>query len=431
MKMISPRIVIVNLICLAFVCSCNKEKVDSIPAITIYSPLENQAFDVQDTIPVEADISDVTPLVSVKVVLVNQQLNAVQTAVFFYPQSSSYYLRFDYPINEANLESGEYYLMIRADNESNYRNKYQKIFINALPTELEKIIILTKTNSNLMSVFSVTETDPVTFIFDIEGDFTASESDSQHGMLYVAGISQINLIAFDIESSELVWQKEVFPPLPLHGSDCLYFDGDLYASFASYYIYGYRYDGSMIFNTTVEEGMEPSRLFKFNEFILADLQSKTGDNNFLSTYYQVTGAEKQRINIHFKVVEFFAIGNDNMLIIANENDTGVLKIYDPPANILNDIINVPGIIICSVKLSETEFLIGTDNGNFLLSLNPASLIPVFPGVVAYRFRFDPLNLNIYASGPNLINVISYPALTVQNTLTLTDSILNFHLIYNK
>jgi len=429
--MVYMKIVLGNLLFISLLLSCQKEKVDSIPEITIYSPVENQVFDVWDTIQIDADISDKINLISVKVGLVNQELISVQPAVYLYPQSPSFKLRIDYPISETNLVSGEYYLLIKANNEFNYRNNYQKIFINELPRQLDKIIVLTEKNLNLIGVFSVTETDPATILFDIEGDFAASESDSKNKRLYVAGLNQFNLLTYDFETFELVWQKDVFPPLPLHVSDCLYFDEELYASFASYYIYGYRYDGSLVFNTSVEEGILPSRLFKFNEFVLADLQSKTGGNNFLSTYYQVTGAEKQRLIIHFKVVEFFSADDDNLLICANENNNGLLKMYDPYGNILTDLLNVPGTIICCVKLSETDFLIGSNNGNFLLSLNPASLNPVLPEIVPYRFRFDPLNQKIYSSEPNLINVISYPAMTVQNTFTLTDSILNFHLIYNK
>jgi hypothetical protein len=431
MRMVYLKMVLVSLLFFNIVLSCEKEMVHSIPEITINSPVENQVFEVRDTIQIDADISDEVNLISIKVGLVNQELISVQPAVYLYPQSASFKLRIDYPISETNLESGEYYLLISANNEFNYRNNYHKIFINALPQQIEEIIVLTEKNSNLIGVFSVTETDPVTLLFDIDCDFAASESDSRNRRLYVAGLNLINLRAYDFETSEMVWQKDAFPPLPLHVSDCLYFDKELYASFASYYIYGYRYDGSLVFNTTVEEGTLPSRLFKFNEFILADLQSKTGDNSFLSTYYQITGTEKQRLIIHFKVVEFFSADDDILLIASNENSNGLLQMYDPYGNILTDMLNIPGTIICGVKLSETEFLIGTDNGNFLLSLNPASLIPVLPEIEAYRFRFDPLNQIIYSSEPNLINVISYPAMTVQNTFTFTDSILNFHLIYNK
>ncbi len=96
----------------------------------------------------------------------------------------------------------------------------------------------------------------------------------------------------------------------MHNDNCLYFDEELYMSYQTNYVYGYRHNGSQLFNATMENDKSPSRLAKFNEFLLVDLQSKTGGITYLATYYLVTGAEKQRLTTNYKVVDFFEIDNN-------------------------------------------------------------------------------------------------------------------------
>jgi len=368
----------------------------------------------------------------VMAVLTDDHLVSVQSPVFFYPQATgNYNLSAIYPISNTSLQTGDYYMLVRANNESNYRNKYQKIFINGLPLQFEDVVVLTEKATNLIHVSSISEYGTVDSLFEIYGDYASSESDSEHKRLYIAGINFINLIAYDLQSAMIVWTKDVEPPLPVHAPDCLHFDEELFSSFASYDIFGYLYNGSVTFTASVEEGLKPSRIFKFGEFLIADLQSKTGDNNFIATYYLVSGSEKQRLANYFKVVDFFALSDDLVLILANDNDGGIIMEYEPQNNILTDVVEAQAALICSVKVSETEFVIGTDNGNFIFKAGQASLAPVLQGISPKRLRFDPANQKIYSAGPNLIKVISYPNLTVLDTYTLTDSILNFHLIFNK
>lgn len=416
----------------AAVASCNKKEPESIPVITITSPAANQIFNVYDTIFIEADIMDVNTIVSVMAGLTDKSLVSVQAPVFFYPQSTStYHLSTAYPISNKDLETGDYYLQIRANNPSNYRNNYQKIFINEIPLEFEKIVVLTHKSANLIGVSSVSENGTPLPLFTIDGDYASSEPDSKNRQLYVAGISFFNLAAYNFETSAMVWIRNVEPPLPVHARNCLHFNEDLFSSYASYKIEGYRHNGSILFTAAVEDGLMPSRVFKNGEFLLADLQSKSQDDNYLAAYYLVTGSEKQRLANDFKVVDFFSLSDEQALIAANGINGGFLKEYDILNNILTEIVDVPGTIICTERVSDSGFLIGSENGNYLFVGGQSELVTVLPGMSPKRFRFDPVNQLLYSAEANLIHVISYPDLTVQNTFTLTDSILNFHLTYNK
>ena len=416
---------------LSLLLSCNKETDTQHPVITYISPYELQEFEVLDNIPVIADISDDNIIENVKVDLVNNVFYPILPAVFLYPKTASYHLDIEYPIDDVYLESGEYYIHIRAEDGTNNKNQYQLIWINGIPRQFEKVIVLTQSNFNEIKVSEIDKSDNFSFLFDINGDYSGSGTNSRYQQLYIAGKDLINLNTFDLLSLELDWLKETFPPVPMHNDECLYFDEELYISFHTNYIYGYRYNGSQMFNTSVENDKTPSRLTKFNEFLLIDLQSKTGGITYMATYYLATGAEKQRLATNYKVVDFFKIDNNNVLIAGNSLGEGVLKLYDPYLNIETHLLPVPGKIACIEKLTDNNFIIGTDNNILLYDHNLSILTSILPGKVAYRIRFDETENNIYTVSPKLIEKIKYPQMLFQKSYPIPDSIFNIHLLYNK
>ncbi|MCD4730870.1 MAG: DUF4625 domain-containing protein [Bacteroidales bacterium] len=416
---------------LCLLTSCKKETDNQHPVITYISPYELQEFTVLDNIPVIADISDDNIIENVKVDLVNNVFYPILPAIFLYPKTASYHLDIEYPIDDVYLESGDYYIHIRAEDGTNNKNQYQLIWINGIPRQLEKVIVLTQSNFNEIKVSEIDKSDNFNSLFDINGDYSGSGTNSRYQQLYITGKDLINLTTFDLLSLELDWLKETFPPVPMHNDDCLYFDEKLYVSFHTNYIYGYRYNGSQMFNTSVENDKTPSRLAKFNEFLLVDLQSKTGGITYLATFYLATGAEKQRLATNYKIVDFFEIDNNNVLIAGNSLGEGVLKLYDPYLNIETHLLPVPGKIVCIEKLTDNNFIIGTDNMMLIYDHDQSILTSILPGKVAYRIRFDETENNIYTVAPKQIEKIKYPQMLFQKSYPIPDSIFNIHLLYNK
>jgi len=411
--------------------SCKKETDNQHPVITYISPHELQEFNVLDNIPVIADISDNNIIENVKVVLVNNVFYSVLPSVFLYPKTANYHLDIEYPIDDVYLETGEYYVQIRAEDGTNFKNQYQLIFITGIPREFEKVIVLSQSISNEINISEIDKSDNLNPLFKIDGDHSGSETNSRYQQLYIAGRNLINLNTYDINSQELVWEKEVFPPVPMHNNDCLYLDEELFVSFHTNNIYGYRQNGSQVFNAAVENDKTPSRLAKFNELLIVDLQSKTGGITYLATFYLATGAEKQRLATKYKVVDFFKIDNNNVLIAGNTLGEGVLKLYDPYLNIESDLLPVPAKIACIEKLTDNNFIISTDNTMLIYDHDQSFLTSILPGKVAYRIRFDETENNIYTVSPKLIEKIKYPQMLFQKSYPISDSIFNIHLLYNK
>jgi hypothetical protein len=432
MKKTYPKYFLYALISIIiFNIACEKETDTQHPGITFYSPYENQVFNIFDTIPIEAKITDDEVITSVRIKVVDSSFNPALPSVYKYPETNKYNLKIDFPIEDYYLESGVYYVQIRAEDGTNFKNKYQKIFIESIPRDLEKIIVLTEKNENTIEVSDIDMSYSISSLFEITGDFVSSEITSRYKQLYVAGASQININTYSLKTYQLEWSLEVAPPLPMHTFDCLYYDQYLYSSFSYLYIYGYDRYGSKKFNTQISEAGIPSRLFKFKDLLLVDVQSNTGGNTYIYTYYTGTGSEKQKLFSTFKVIEFFAYDNKNVIIVANESGQGTLKLYDPYANVLTNIRPVPGKIFCSVKINENEYLIGTENGIFLYNYYQSLLTNVLPGKIAQKLQYDNLSSRIFVVCENQIEKIKYPVMVLEHISTFSDIILNIHLQYNK
>lgn len=414
-----------------FLLSCEQEPENLFPVIDISSPVLNQHFIIPDTIHIEANITDDQGLTKIKVGLVNDQFISVLTSYYLSLEGKNYHLSMDFPITDSSLETGDYYLLIRAEDETEFKNEYIKIHITAIPLEFEKLVVLTQPSPSLVKVSSVSKDGQFNSILDVYTDYSSSEVDSKSRLLFIAGINLFDITSINLDEKEIKWQRNTFPPLPMHAPYCMCFNEYLYISYATNFIYGFRSDGSMVFNTTIEENKLPSRILKYNEYLLADLQSKTGGFNYLATYYLATGSERQRMQNSYSVVDFYDAGEINALIIANGNEEGRIGVYDPDENVETLLLELPEKINFSLKITDNEYLVGTSQKNYLFNLNSLSLNEVLNGMTFTLMRYEPLSDKIFAAGDKEMYMISYPEIQIQNTIMFSDSILNLHLFYNR
>lgn len=409
----------------------SKKKDTSHPIITYISPPENQIYSIYDTIPIEATITDDQTINYIRTQIVNEEFNPALPAHFRYPSTSSFHLVVDYPIEDAFLKSGNYYIEIRAEDGTNFKNQYQKIFIKEIPPELEKIIAITLKDIQKLEVLEIEPGNMASPMFEVSGDFASSAINTRYKQLYIAGTQLTNLLAFDLETYNIDWSLNPEPPFPIHAFDCLYYDQNLYSTFEYLWIYGYNNYGQVKFSNSISEAGTPSRPYKFRNLLLVDVQNSSPGKTYLGTYYLQTGNEKQRLQTNFKVVEFFKWDDENVMMVANGSGLGEIKLYDPYENVITSITSMQQEIICAEKTDSNKIIIGTDNQLYLFSYYPPLLNPILPGKNALRLRYDALNHQLYMSGTNYIEKVTYPEMVYQNSIFFSDSILNFHLFYNK
>ena len=123
--------------------SCKDDEDENPPRITIQAPFENQVFLSTDTIEATAVITDNEQVTSVELELLDLEFNQVALKRSYPASGSTFNFGQSFAIDAPELQSGDYYLAFRANDGRNVGSAFVKIRINAIPRELEGVLVLT------------------------------------------------------------------------------------------------------------------------------------------------------------------------------------------------------------------------------------------------------------------------------------------------
>lgn len=411
--------------------ACKKETDNNHPIITIQSPIINTNFNIFDTILVKAQITDESPITSVKVLLTDDEFTPSLSPFYYSPNTTTYDLELEYPINDYYLQGGVYYLQIQATDGKYYKNNYLQVNITEIPKTLNGIIVVSKTSSNTLEVISIDNENQQQSLFQFQGDFASSAINSRNNQLYIAGKQAININAYNLLDYSMDWQLPNLINPPMHSDDCLYFDEYLFSTFRNHYIRGYNILGLIYFTTDVMESALNQLIFRHHDLILVDQQSKNNGITYISTYYLISGVEKQRRQSDFEVVEFLSYSPTELFIICNTENEGQILLYDPYSNTLTHLQSIQGKFHSAIQTEEGVLILSSAEQLFHYNYYGNVLNSIENIELADELLFEPINEYILLVGEMKITTYSYPEFELINESILGDSIQNAHLYYNK
>jgi hypothetical protein len=200
------------LISLFFLASCKKQ--DTIaPEVEIISPIENQVFAVGDTVLISAIVSDNEIIKQIQVAIVNENRIPVLSNIVIQANTNPYSFQISYPIDNLYLENGKYYVLVKAMDEDNFKNKYCEIYINEIPKEFKNVILVTKTGVDI-TVYSVDTAFQTVIWAPIYSDYATSVVDSRNQQLIIAGNITSDIVSYDIQSQSTNWTIDATPNPP-------------------------------------------------------------------------------------------------------------------------------------------------------------------------------------------------------------------------
>ncbi len=422
---------IIAMMALWVLTGCQKDTSDQIPVISIQRPYPNQAFGSPDSIKVKATITDDRQILSIRVSLTNENFHSIQLPVFVYPGTTEYELNLTYYIDDKIDVSGSYYIQVRAEDGVNFKNAYQPVVITAPPREFEKALVITRPGYGKVELYELPATgDPVSrFIFD--GDYTGGAINSSGGQLFIAGKNQLNLLAFDLKNNTIDWTIDPIPMEPMHNEDCLFFDEYLFATYYTDYIYGYYSYGSVVFDAGVAETESPRKIWRKDNYVLADFQRTNNGQPFIKTMFTLTGQEKQRILTNFSVAGFHHLEGYKLTITANAGSKGMIYRYDIESNGLSFLQELSGNIHSSVEVDNGRILISCDEGLKLFYPQQNILTTLEENLIAKKMSYDDINQLLYTIADNEVRIYSWPQMVNQKTFPFSDTILDLHLQFTK
>ena len=409
---------------------CKDEKVTSIPTITYYSPQYMQEFIVADTVDVHALITDDVPVTMVRVNITNEDFMPVSQSMTFSPNATSWELTTRIPIEDESLETGSYYILVRAENGTAFKNQYQEIIIRGLDREFKQLLVVTEGGFNEFKIWGSADLEDIQPLISINGDFMSSAISHADQLLFIAGHTNPNIHAYNLDNNDLEWSIAVPPGTPVHNEGCLHFDELLYATYHYNYIHGYSPSGQVSFNVFTEELDAPERIYRHGEFVLVEMQKKNANNPYIATYFNLTGNLKQKRFIAFDVIDFQSMDENRIVILANKDGHGVISTYDVGADILTDMGETADRLNGSAILGNGVVVIaGEENIHALIPGTGQLFILLNQG--AETIRYESISDLLYLATSSKIEVYSYPEMVNQKTLLFSDTILDIQIQYSK
>ncbi len=431
------KILILVIILSSVFVSCKKDKDELPPEITITLPAEGTYFDVLDTITISAIVTDETTLEYIKVQLVDENLIPVLNTVSIYPESKTYDINIDYPIYDKMLEGGKYYILVQAMDGSNTTNLYRRINIDAIPLKYQYLCVITKSGSSTVPVYKVDSSFTSTYKFTADMDYAASMVNSKYDYLaiagrYIDGVNLYNLTTCTQQGSTI--------PSGVGNPDNFYFENLylndwLYVSFYSGKIDAFDDNSSLQLRINLDNSIHsdfyPAKIIKIDNYLVMELKDVYNTYKYLAVYYYSSQVFWHQKLIDYSVVELFEKG-DSVIVFANNDNTGIINIYSIDGNTLSEPVSVPSGFIYSVaQVDETNFLIAHETGILKFNSYDKSLSSFKTGIQPGKIAYESLSGYVYTAESNEVKAYLYPGGTFINSVTVPDSIVNIHLVYNK
>ncbi|MCD4772153.1 MAG: hypothetical protein K8R41_02070 [Bacteroidales bacterium] len=425
-------IIVLTVFCAALVIffSCNKTPENTIPEVIIDVPVWNQYITIPDTIKVSGIATDSKGIESIKVVLVNKDFIPVQPPQYYYPHPVSENVKFElfYPIEEFSLDSDTYYIQVSAYDNESAKNKFQKVVINKHPAVLKKLIAITQASSITSDVYELNLNLEKQYLFSVAGKYQSSDISSKYQQLYFARNIPGRLQTYNLNTNEQDWQHNAGFPYPTF-CDVFYENDRIYISSENGDIIGLNTSGQIKFNTPVMTDTFPENIFKHQDFMIADLKIRTGNDRLLAVYYMVSGSIKSNYISNFDVVEFFTCDDDNIFVFANYNEQAILKIYNISENYCWKPVNLPEGKMTAVERFDNEFLmcIGNNIEKYIISGN--AVVPYLTGKQCDLILNNYFNNEVYFVENNTIEIYNYSSGSYLNEIVFDDELLKVHLLY--
>ncbi|NVO02682.1 MAG: hypothetical protein HXX09_08235 [Bacteroidetes bacterium] len=429
------RIFLLFFVFCILISSCKKDEDISYPTIVFSAPGGNQTFNVLSSINIRANISDDSKISIIEVNLVDENLIPVLSSVSISPNTSNYDLNIDYSISNITLKSGTYFVHIYAADEfGNNKHKYLQISLNAIPKKFKFVTLVNYVNSNTIGAIKIDSLNNIVNLFSAVSDYSASESNCNSQQLLVAGKIFGDLNAFGFNTNQYCWTEPVVSSPPFaYFTNMKRIGENIYVSFFEGDIRAFNSSGAQVESVNPIAGMYPMKVIQFGNYLLVDYYFKAAPNYFnLVLFTFSTFSISQQLQTDMQIVDFFEKDNENVYVFGNTAGQAEFKRYNVQNNALSTVINLPvGKMNSVTQISSDDFLIAHETGVFLYSISTNLFTNVIPLTNAKKIKFEELNSEIYIAEPHKLSKYNYPGFGLINSINITDSILDLHLIYNK
>jgi hypothetical protein len=183
--------------------SCHKEKA-STPVIELFSPASGN-YTVGDSIHVKVHVYDEVSITGLTCSLINSDNAPVLPVQTLISGKNEISIDILYPIDNIEIQSGFYNLMVFATNGKSDSRKFAGVYVNELPRKLKRIYFVGSNNNTSFNIYSVDSNEAPLLRMNLPGDFAGAAISSRHEQLYVTGNFTGNFSAINTKNNSVAW----------------------------------------------------------------------------------------------------------------------------------------------------------------------------------------------------------------------------------
>ncbi len=419
------------LIIIAF--SCKNDTDYGYPEISVSKPLPGSFYENGDTIKFQADFSDDNKLTSIEVMLVDMDNKPVLPVVNITPNKNPYSFQGDYYINDPTLPSGRYYLRFQASNGNNVTNKFVEVQLFELMKEMLYPIIVTHPETDIWFAYRLENDIKWVKCFTQTGDYTGCAVNSAGSQFYMCGNSISNLSSIRLPDGFLQWDVK-----PVYYQSNNWFGGiefsypNLFVSCAEGNIRGYNKTGNEIYKSETFHHAEPRLLVSTNNYVIAEFVDAFSSDKFLVTFHNPGGKMFGSKFFEGNVIDLIHTTGEKILVFSNLEGQGSISQYDATYNTLSTLHPFySGVFIDAAKMDNDNYIISSSAGIYLYRLSNNSLTPLLSDFKDAKIECNTVSQQFYTCSANEMRVYSFPNPVLLQSIPLPDTVVDFHLVYNK
>lgn len=420
------------LVLLCFITACQKKDNRTPPVITVSSPATGQSFTVGDTIRVSGTVQASSPLNFISLSVTDAGLSPVLPVITLETHGNSENFSAEIPLNNLYLESGSYYLLVRASDEALSTNSFTQVNINGVSKQLLFTIVLTRGQQNL-KLYKVYPDFSYSGIMTLPADYSGSGCLVNAGLLVTGGRYNTDIVARDVANWQNQWTVPVTPSAVIPYFDATRVnDNKVFVSYRDGHFEMYnRYGQKELLKTTpggyaaMEFALNSSFLITFQR-IPANLGRK------LVTYHNGTFAQYNQLIWNLDVVKLLFLDENNCFVFCNNGSNGYIKLFAIPTNSYWDCYAPAGPIRDVSRIDGLNYLVAAGSNLLWLNHEVSSLVPLLTTVEAGNVFYDnPSQAFVITDGPFRLSRYLFPSATFTHSIIFSDSIVAVHPVFNK
>jgi hypothetical protein len=387
--------------------SCRKDQPDSSsPSIHVHAPSSGGAYFYFSQIPIGAHIVDDRQIATIEVDITDAANRVYLSANRTNPGTKEFDLETNIAHDNFYLETGTYFVRIRASDGENTTTVYREIQLFAAPTILTKNIALRSEGAQFSADTLTTGTSTPWFTLN---DYAGAMINSREQVMICANNSAAQIEVWDLSASQ---------PAPTYtfdlpqGTTVTSYDAD--ESMREYYfalsngeIVRYSSTGLQTFGTangemTRELLITENWIYSITSPLLAPTSAQ------INVWNKSSGSLQQSADIGYEVKGItMASDEDEILLAGNYNGESVFRKYFRESNGINDIFSFYDTtpIGTFARGNDNRFYASHESG-VAIYLNNMQSFQINNTLQPERIVFEPLNDRVYLITTNGIQVMN-------------------------